>query len=93
MVHLSLLPDEDKRSFIHMIKNEQRRMIVPGQEADIQAINSACSNQFETELAKLSEKAKYEKKNHYLHQRRTLDYADKRRMPIDERKVKDLLRY
>lgn len=31
-------------------------------------------------------------KNWYRHQRSTLDWADKKRMPVDERKVRDMLR-
>jgi len=31
-------------------------------------------------------------KNRYRHQRMTMDYADKKRMPIDERSVRDMLR-
>ena len=44
-------------------------------------------------LAKLSEKENYALKNRYIHQRTTMDYAEKSRMPVDERKVKDLLRH
>lgn len=31
-------------------------------------------------------------KNWYRHARRTMDWADKSRMPVDERKVRDMLR-
>jgi len=32
-------------------------------------------------------------KNRYRHQHKTMNFAEKKRMPIDERKVKDLLRH
>lgn len=50
------------------------------------------SNHAEQELAKLSEESNYALKNRYRHQRQTMDYADPRKMPIDETKVRDLLR-
>lgn len=43
-------------------------------------------------LAELSEQENHAVKNRYRHQRRTMDYADPKRMPVDERKVKDMLR-
>ncbi len=46
----------------------------------------------EEKLAKLSEEENYNSKNRYRLQRKKLDYADKRRMPIDESKLKDVLR-
>jgi hypothetical protein len=45
----------------------------------------------ETKLAKLSETANYDNKNRYRLQNRLLNYADKRRQPVDESKIKDLL--
>jgi hypothetical protein len=44
------------------------------------------------ELAKASEDANYMNKNRYRLQRKVIDYADKKRMPIDESKVKDILK-
>ena len=44
------------------------------------------------ELSKRTEKELYDVKNHYRHQKQTLKYADKRRQPIDERNVRDMLR-
>jgi hypothetical protein len=46
----------------------------------------------ETKLAKLSEEENFNSKNRYRLQRTKLDYADKKRMPIDESKLKDVLR-
>lgn len=50
------------------------------------------SNDTEEELARLSEESNYALKNRYRHQRQTMDYADPKRMPVDETKVRDLLR-
>jgi uncharacterized protein (UPF0332 family) len=44
------------------------------------------------ELSKRAEKELYDVKNHYRHQKQTLQYADKKRQPIDERNVRDMLR-
>jgi hypothetical protein len=50
------------------------------------------SNKLEIELSKISEKENYAIKNRYRHNAKTMDFAEAKRMPIDERKVKDLLR-
>ena len=44
------------------------------------------------ELAKLSETENYKMKNRYRHQRQTMDFAEKKRMPVDETSVRDMLR-
>ena len=46
----------------------------------------------EEKLAKISEEENFNKKNRYRLQRTQLDYADSKRMPIDEQKMKDVLR-
>lgn len=93
MPMLVVLDEFEQRSLIHLIRNNHRRRITVGKEAETAIIEEECSNEYEIMLAKLSEKANYEVKNRYLHQKRTMDYADKRRMPVDEQKVKDLLRH
>lgn len=44
-------------------------------------------------MAKISEKERFAAKNYFLHNKRTLEFADKRKMPVDERKVKEMLRH
>jgi arylamine N-acetyltransferase len=44
------------------------------------------------ELAKLSEEAHFEVKNRYRHDKKTMQFAEKRRMPVDEKSVRDMLR-
>ena len=46
----------------------------------------------EQKLSKISEKENFNAKNRYRLQKTQLDFADKKRMPIDQSKVKDLLR-
>lgn len=46
----------------------------------------------EERLAKISEEENFNKKNRYRLQRSTMDFAERKRMPIDEAKLKDLLR-
>lgn len=50
------------------------------------------TKEVEKKLAKLSEEENFNMKNRYRLQKKTLDFADKKRMPIDEQKVKDVLR-
>jgi hypothetical protein len=50
------------------------------------------TNKDEIELAKVSDRENYAVKNRYRHNAKTMNFADPKRMPIDERKVKDLLR-
>lgn len=46
----------------------------------------------EKKLAKISEEEHFNQKNRYRLQRKTLDFAEKKRMPVDEAKLKDVLR-
>lgn len=41
-------------------------------------------NDLEEKLAKISEEENFNKKNRYRLQRTKLDYADRKRMPVDE---------
>jgi hypothetical protein len=46
----------------------------------------------EKKMAEVSETENFNLKNRYRHDKRTMQYADKKRMPIHESKVADLLR-
>jgi hypothetical protein len=48
--------------------------------------------EIEKKLANVSETENFNLKNRYRHDKRTMQYADKKRMPIHESKVADLLR-
>lgn len=55
-------------------------------------IDKACSNEEKIKLAKISEDEKFALKNRFKHQKDTMQYAKKENMPIDQMKVKDILR-
>lgn len=55
-------------------------------------MDTIVDSRFEEELARVSEDANFQMKNRYRHQRFTMDYADKKRMPVDENSVRDMLR-
>lgn len=50
------------------------------------------SKDLETKLAKISEEANYDEKNRYRLEKTKLTYADKKRMPVDQEKIKEILR-
>lgn len=79
---LRSLSKDEARTFMHKLRNTPRDPIV----------QSLMSKEVEIKLAKLSEDENFNLKNRYRHQRQTMDYADRKRMPIDESKVVDLLR-
>jgi hypothetical protein len=80
---LAQLEENEQRSLVHMLFSESR---------DSQNLNALTDNRFEKELAKISEAENFAMKNRYRHQNKTMNYAEAKRMPIDEKKVKDLLR-
>jgi hypothetical protein len=55
-------------------------------------IDLACSDKNKIELSKLSEEANFALKNTFKHQKDTMNWAKKDKMPIEKRKVKDILR-
>ena len=81
---LAELNSEEQKALIHMLCSESQ---------DGQILSAKIDNIIETKLAKISEKENYEIKNRYRHQNKTMNFAEKKRMPIDESKVKDLLRH
>lgn len=80
---LSGLNEKEQRSLVHLLqnKNEEDRLYA-----------YITSDDIKVKLAKVSEEENHALKNRYRHQRKTMDFAEKKRMPIDESKVKDLLR-
>lgn len=80
----------EKRSLIHLCQNKKRGSKTYGCEDTI--IEKMSGTNEEERLAKISEDANYALKNRYRHQRQTMDFADNKRMPVDETKVRDLLR-
>ena len=56
-------------------------------------IDDACSDHLKRKLAKISEEENFAIKNTFKHNKDTMNWADKKKMPIEKSKVKDLLRY
>lgn len=80
---LAQLEPTEQLSLVHLLQSQTKKSAY---------LDQLTSNQLEIELAKISDKENYAVKNRYRHQAQTMDFAEAKRMPIDERKVKDLLR-
>ena len=89
---LSKLDEEEAEIFLHLLKNKGRSQS-PSEQRTYDLIDSACSDELRSELARISEDENYALKNRYKHQQDTMQYAEASKMPIEETKVKDLLRY
>jgi len=89
---LAPLNAEEKRALIHLIKNKRTEGCVDGKELTSRLMDTIVDESFEKELAEISEAENFALKNRYKHQRETMDFADKKRMPVDERSVRDMLR-
>lgn len=83
---MSQLDEEEKRILMHKIQNKSRSRV----NDDI--IHSMVSKEFETELAQISEEENFNLKNRYRTQMKTIDYADKSRLAVDEAKLRDVLK-
>lgn len=83
------LTKDEQDAFLHKIRNSNR---VPGDSITPSLLNQMIFNTNEEKLAKISEEENYNAKNRYRLQRKTLDFAEKKRMPIDESKLRDVLR-
>jgi hypothetical protein len=83
---LAGLSDDEQRALIHLIKNRKS-------DSEAQsAMDLLVDEEAIIKLAKLSEEEQFNMKNRYLHQQKTMKYAEKKRMPVDERTVRDMLR-
>ncbi len=83
------LTPEEQEIFIHKLENSGRTL---GDDTTSLILDEMTQKNLEQRLAKLSEEENFNAKNRYRLQRKTLDYADKSRMPIDESKLKDVLK-
>jgi hypothetical protein len=89
MPFLKGLTADEQEAFLHKIRNSNRTL---GDDITGDLFNEMTFQEIETKLAKLSEEENFNSKNRYRLQRTKLDYADRKRMPIDESKLKDVLR-
>ena len=87
----TLRNEKEKRSFIHLVRNNQGNGKVSN-EYTKRAMDDVVDDSLLVELSKRSEKELYDVKNRYRHNKLTMQYADKSRMPTDERNVRDMLR-
>ena len=63
-----------------------------GRELTEQLMDNVCDDSFAKELAEISESENFKLKNRYMHNKKTMAFADKKRMAVDERSVRDMLR-
>lgn len=88
MPFLRNLTLQEQEALIHKIRNSNRSW----DQISSEIIDEMTQQTIEQQLAKLSEEENFNAKNRYRLQRTKLDFADKKRMPIDESKLKDVLR-
>ena len=91
MTVLSTLEEDEWRPFMHLLQNRNRTLNKAKANSN-SLIDMDCSNNFKEKLAKLSEEENYKLKNRFRHNKLTMQYADKSKMPVDSRKVRDILR-
>lgn len=89
---LASLTEEECEILVHMIRNKGRELNNETRRSHLLTDN-ACSDDFKTKLAKMSEEENFNLKNRWMHNKKTMKYADKKRMPVDKSKVVDLLRH
>lgn len=92
MPFFARLDEEESEIFIHLLKNKGRSQS-PSEQRTFDLIDEACSDELRSELARISEEENYSLKNRFKHEKDTMKYAEASRMPIEQTKVKDLLRY
>ena len=85
------LDTEESEILIHLLKNKGRNINKHAQFSQ-EMIDTACSNQTKERLAKISEEENFAIKNRFKHNKDTMKYAQKSKMPVDQMKVKDILR-
>ena len=83
------LSREEADALIHLIKNKRGNV---GEENTESLLTSMVFNPLEEQLAKIAEDAHFESKNRYRLEKKKLQFADKKRMAVDEQKIKDILR-
>ena len=80
---ITSLTAEEQEVFMHMLKNKGTTL-----DNDLARTNTLidndCSDDFKAKLAKMSEDENFAKKNWYMHNKRTMKYADKKKMPVDK---------
>lgn len=88
---LTTLTEQETEDFLHLVRNKGRNLDSMQQDTN-ELIDQACSDDLKKKLAKKSEEENFALKNRFQHEKKTMKYAKKEKMPIDQSKVKDLLR-
>lgn len=89
---LASLDEEESEILMHLVRNKGRNLNNETRRTNT-LIDNDCSDDFKEKLAKVSEDENYALKNRWWHEKKTMQYADKKKMPIDKSKVVDLLRH
>lgn len=79
---LSKLDAEEQEILIHLIKNKNRSLNNQEQFTN-DLTDAACSDLIKEQLAKVSEESNFANKNRYHLDNTVMQYAEKKRMPID----------
>lgn len=87
------LDDEEVAIFLHLVKNKARKELNNDVRHTQMLIDNDCSDEFKQKLAKMSEEENFALKNRWMHNKKTMKYAEKKKMPIDKSKVADMLRH
>lgn len=88
---LRQLDGEESEIFLHLLRNKNKSHDNDARRSK-NLIDQSCSDELKKQLAKISEEENFALKNRFKHDKDTMKYADKKRMPIEKNKVKDLLR-
>lgn len=93
---MKILPNltvEDQRALLHKLHNERAKAEFGEEDnEDLMEYLIEHNPMVDQKMAQISEEENFNMKNRYRHQKKTMNFAEKKRMPIHESKVADLLR-
>jgi hypothetical protein len=88
---LANLDDYEKQALLHLVANKGHQYGFGDEDLE-ELFEEQTSTDLEEHLAQVSEKENFDVKNRFRLNKTTLNYADKKRQPINESKVRDLLK-
>uniref|UniRef100_A0A7S3MZA8 Uncharacterized protein n=1 Tax=Strombidium inclinatum TaxID=197538 RepID=A0A7S3MZA8_9SPIT len=91
MPHIVNLEGKEALDFIHLVLSKNGTTLDADKQRSLNMIDAACSDSNIKALAKASEEENFNTKSYHRLENRHLRHADKKKMPIDARKVKDIL--
>ena len=92
MPTLATLDEEETEIFLHLIRSKGRDQSL-SKQISLSLIDEACDDSEKAKLSKISEEENFALKARYKHDNDTAQWMDAKRMPVDDTKVRDLLRY